>query len=193
MKQKIINAVGALGYSSLALQWFWSIATIGLSFFMSDYVQQLIIPEAPQNHPQQSQSLGFELPGAVEIIIIALSVGLAIAIVIYALVAVPRTIGYGGQSIVKKSTSFALPHISHHKKLSKKQQTRLSERITWSIKSLLVVVPAILLAVPPAPAIDMPRLVVVVAGLFFAGVSLLLFAVQFALARLWKIPYKKVW
>ena len=192
MKQATVNTLGALGYSSVIIQWFWSILTIGLAFFTSNLMQELFLPpKRPASDPPPSS---IELPGSLEIIITIVSVILALGIIVYALLAIPKAIGRGGQHLTRRSAKIAMPHLaSRQHSLSKKQRRRLYERVTWSIKLLLICIPLLLLMIPPAPALGLPHAVVASAGMLFGAASLVLFGIQYILVHHWRIPAKHVW
>ena len=191
MKQSTVNTFGALGYSSLLVQWVWTILAVGLSFFTSDTMQNVFLP--PKNAQASPQPQGFDLPTGIEIIIAIAAVIFALGVIVYAIVSVPRAIGRGGQRVTHKSAKAALPHITHHRPLSKKRKRRLLEQITWTIKAILAILPFVLLAIPPSPEIGLDHNVVVAAGLLLFAVTVVMFVIQFVLAKVWKIPSGQVW
>lgn len=191
MKQSTANAFGALGYSSAIVQWFWSILAISLPLFTNDTAKQFFLPQ--KDSSRQIEVPSITMPSQLETIIVVLSVTFAIGLTIYALIALPKTVGKGGKKITEKTAKATLPHVAHKKKLSKKQKRRLIERITWTVKLLMVLLPALALLIPPAAELGLPHAVVAGAGLIFASVSLISFGLQFALVKLWRIPSNQVW
>ncbi len=191
MKQSTVNTFGALGYSSLLVQWAWTILAVGLSFFTSDAMRNVFLP--PKNNHMPPQPRGFDLPTGIEIIIAITAVIFAFGVIIYAIVSVPRSIGRSGQRVTHKSAKVTLPHVTNHRPLSKKQKRRLLEQITWTIKAILAVLPAALLAIPPSIELGLDHAIVVVTGLLLFAVTVVMFVIQFVLAKVWKIPSGQVW
>src|SRR5690606_35162026 len=131
-------------------------------------------------------AMAFELPNSLELIITIASVIFAVGIIVYAIATVPRAIGRSGQKITRASATAVLPHFSQHRQMSKKQQRRLLEYITWSVKVILVLLPILLLVIPPSYGLGLSHTVVAITGVVFGMISLLLFLLQYLLARHWR-------
>lgn len=191
MKQATVNTFGALGYSSLVVQWLWTVLAVGLTLFTSDLFRQIFLPDQPVD--RQPPSIDISLPGPVESLILIAAVLFTLAITAYAIVAVPRSIGRSGQRITQASAKAAITYARPKSSMSRKRRRRLVERITWSIKLLALALPLALLAIPPSAALGLSHDIVFICGTALAACSLLLFAIQLMLAKLWRIPAKQVW
>lgn len=191
MKQATANTFGALGYSSIIIQWFWTLLTIGMPIMTSDFMKQLFLPSPPAKNPESMMT--FSLPSSVEIIIAVIAVVFSVGLCVYALLSVPSKIGRGGQRITAKSTAVIMPRIVEHKVVSKRQRRKLRDRINWTIKLLLVLAPIVLLLIPPDQSLGLSHSVVLMMGLIFSAASLGLFLSQLLLVKLWRIPSGQVW
>ena len=193
MKQPLVNTLGAFGYSSVLVQYLWTIITIGLPLLTSDMTKRVFLPQEPTEPAPTIDPIS--LPGFVEQIIVVASVIFAVAIILYAIVAVPRGIGRAGQRITRTSAQTVSTGVQRHRHqpMGKKHKRRLVSRFTWSFKYALAIIPLFLLIVPVDPSIGLEQAVVIVVGLVAGGFSLLWFTLQYSLARLWHIGARDIW
>lgn len=190
MKQSFANIFGALGYLSLVIQWLWMGLVIGAPFVASDFFKNLLLPETD---PTPTDSISMNVPEPIGIIFMVLAVIFALGVTIYAIVAVPSSIARTGQKATLKTAQVIVPRITHHKHVSKKREKTLIERITWSVKLLLTLVPVIALSVPPDDIVGLSHSVVVGVGLFCGAATVVWFSLEFAIAKLGKIEPRNVW
>lgn len=190
MKLHIANIFGTLGYVSVMFQWLWMLVVLATPILSNDFAAPLFLPS---ENSTPVQPIATEIPGPLAMIFMVLAVVFAISVSVYAVVAVPRTIGRSGQKVTKVSAQVVLPRITHHRKISKKRQKTLLERITWSIKLVVITIPVIALLLPVPAELGLERDVVVGFGLYCAVVSLLWFGLQFIFARLARLPNDRLW
>lgn len=190
MNLRIANSLGTLGYASVMFQWLWMTIVIATPLLSYEFAAPLFLP--PENSTPV-EPISADIPGPVAVIIMVLAVVFTITLIIYATIAVPRTIGHSGQKVTKVSAQVVLPHVTHRRKITKKQKKRLLERITWSIKLVLVAIPLVALLLPVSTDLGLERDVVIGFGLFCAAVSMLWFGLQFIYARLTGIPNDRLW
>ena len=192
MKQTFVNLIGVLGYMSLITQWLWATIIVVLPLINNEFFQNLFLPKASE--PSQSlPEIGFDPPEDVQILIAVLAVIFSLAMIIYALVSAPSMIGKTGKKITTTSAQKITPVIVKNKKITKKRQKKLSERLTWAVKFTLCIIPLLLLFIPVSHGYNLTTEVIVVSGVFMLAVSLFWFGLQYILARIWKIPTDLVW
>ncbi len=190
MKRTIVNTFGVFGYLSLIMQWLWSAVILATPLFSNEATRSIFLPE---HTVQPASTSSLELPEPLAWLFIVLAIVFSAAVIIYAVMAVPRTIGKTGRTITTKSAKVIVPHVTHHKHISKKREKALTERITWVVKLVLVIVPFLLLLVPPDSTLGLTHLVTLSVGGFCAVASLVWFATQYISARLAKIDARFVW
>ncbi|PID31280.1 hypothetical protein CR983_01890 [Candidatus Saccharibacteria bacterium] len=179
--QKITNIVGTLGYMSVVLQWMWCGATIVGPYLVGMGAAEWFLPSPTAT--SKSTSAAISMPGIVEWLILALAVVFALAVSLYAIYAVPKRIARAASRATTRTAKAALPHVTHHKPLSKARSRRLIGRIRWLLKAAAVVIALLITLLPPPVSLELDTTVVVSAGLFLALVSTVLFAAQYILAR----------
>lgn len=190
MKLHIANVFGTLGYVSVMFQWLWMLVVLATPILSSDFAAPLFLPS---ENSTPVQPLATDIPGPIATIFMVLAVAFAISVTIYAVVAVPRTIGRSGQKVTQVSAQVVLPRLTHHRKITKKRQKTLLERISWSIKLVLLAIPVIALLAPVSAELGLEREVVVGFGLYCALMSVLWFGLQFIFARLARLPNDRLW
>lgn len=192
MKQPLVNTFGAFGYSSVLVQYLWTIITIGMPILTHETTKQLFLPNEPAEPREPVDPI--VLPEFVEQLVIIGSIVFAIVIIVYAMIAVPRGIGRVGHAITKSTATKVAPKLHHHAQpVSKKRERRYISRFIWALKYTAATIPAALLFVPVDPSLGMEQNVVIVAGLIVYASSLLWFTLQATLARLWHIGARDVW
>lgn len=117
----------------------------------------------------------------------------ALALTVWALVKIPQSVGKTGKKITHRTTAFAVPLITHHKKLPPKKQTAISAIVILIIKMTLCLVPLVVTLLAPSPSELMPKENIVIIGAIFALLASIFFALQAASACLLKISYIKTW
>ena len=181
IKVKIVNMFGSLGYVFCFMQWLWAVL---LYFSVIQPVISSVVPEANEksyNVPQFSVAL----PSSMEMLFIAVVVVAMIALTVYVLIKLPAGIAKTSGEVAHKATATAVPVAMrvYHKKDTKKNRLMLTPRVLVIVKLLLIVIPAvastasILLETMP---ID--YMIVVAVGGMLAGITVVFFAVQYALS-----------
>lgn len=190
---RIVNIVGALGYTSVALQWLWLLVTLVFPALIISGASDYILPQQSAVEPQKSHIEGISLPPMLEIILIVAAVIFSIGICVYALYYVPKSIGVIGKKVSHGSAASVTHYATTHKKISKKQAQRLTIKVTWTVKAILVLAPVFALLLPVSGAVGLQQSHVAVIGLFCAFWSAIWFVVQLILARVYALPSQKVW
>lgn len=189
--RKIANIFGALGYLNVCFQWLWSFMPPLYLLVENDSFRRIVTPQ-PTSKPESTTS-GFELPGFVEIIIIIVAIIFTLCITIYALYVVPRTIGRAGQKAVQRTADVAIPAITHHHKISKKERSRLRLRITWGIKGVTILLPMVIAFFIPSTLVGLEQVVYLTVCVIMMCLSAIPFIIQFAIMRVAKISSDKIW
>lgn len=190
MKQSLANVFGALGYISLLLQWVWTALVIGTPIVASDFFKNAFLPKESS---VPAEALSMNVPEPIGIIFMFLAIIFAIGVTIYAVLAVPRNIARTGQRLTRSSAQVIIPHVTHHKHISEKRRKTLLERITWSIKIGLTILPAAALGFRPDEMIGLSHGVIIGVGLFCAVATVLWFGLQFIVAKVAKLDSRQIW
>jgi len=190
MRQRIVNTIGAFGYLSLILQWTWSLVTLGAPLVTSQSFQSMFLPHQ-SNAPVDR--LAINVPEPLGVVFSIVAVIFAVGITIYAIYAVPRGIGRSAHKATQTSAAMIIPHITHHRRISKKRQKRLVERITWTMKFTVALVPLALLVIPTTANLALNHSVVAAVGIYLGIWSLGWFGSQYLLTRIWNIDARDAW
>lgn len=176
----LANFFGALGYISVIIQWAWSLIVVAYPLLASGACT--IVAPPPATNTPEPLDLGAATP-FVTVIAVFVTLLVMIATVIF-VAKLPKTIGKSGARATHTVAHKLTPHISHSRKLTKKQRRTISYRIVLIIKLCIIVTPLVLLGF--AHAISTLSLEIIwTVAIFCAVCSLVYFAVQqlVALAR----------
>jgi hypothetical protein len=185
----VVNIFGGLFYLLCLMLWLWSVLP---------YLPKLISlatklqPVAEQ--PRVVHATNIQLPTVPSVIIMSVVVIAILAITAYVLVKLPVTIGRTGKKLTKGASEYLVPVISHHAKLTPKKRQRLAVRVSIDLKLALCTLPVVVAALSvttTAPSISYDLVMLVAAVL--ALVSLMLFMVQLALAKMLHVPLQDLW
>lgn len=190
--RKIANFFGAFGYVNISFQWLWCLLPLLLALVDNDTVQRLIFPAQPVSSTP-TPTTGFALPSFVEIIIMIVAVVFALALTIYAMYLIPKSIGKTGQRITQKSATAVIPLITHKRKLSNKKRAKLQLQVSWSLKLALVLLPAFISLVVQPHRLQLDHTVFLAMGLAMMAWSLVLFGIQFGIMKIAKLDPKNIW
>lgn len=185
-REKLANCCGVVGYSFGTLTWVWSLLFY-FNFFLSLKIFETNTPATPTPPPTPTSPFNPTL----SLILVALITILILGLTIYALFKIPQMIGRSSQEAIKKATKLTIPLLAslHKKKLSKKQQFKLTLGVTVALKALLFLIPlslifaSQLLKEQPEISLELRALI----GFFLAFWGLLGFLVQYSLAYLFKV------
>jgi hypothetical protein len=174
--QIIYRILLTLAYTSCMLQWLW-LAIIAIPPLLeSGSLDSLIV------QPNQSQTVS--LPTIESSPLLLLTIGLITAIVltvsVIVLVRIPKVIVESGEYLIRRSTSTAMPLITHRKKLPAKRQKTLSRRIRLTIQLLLVLFPLLICMLLPAYK-EISQSIIIMIALWLAFVSAASFLTAWAL------------
>jgi heme/copper-type cytochrome/quinol oxidase subunit 4 len=184
-----VNALGALGYLSLFVQWLWSIIMIGYPSLEDGSLTHFLQPS--------STSDAIRLPDMVIPMAVALPFTIIVTVVVVvatliAFFSLPRTIGKGGATVTHKAAKVSTDYAARHHHIKKSEKKRLDTRIIALLKITLSFV-AFILVILPHPATPLEyRLVVLVGALEFAA-TLIYFAGQYLVARIRQVDPTTVW
>lgn len=192
MKRRIVNALGAIGYLFLLMQWMWLVITVLLPIAMQPGVRDLFLPNTEPRVERAAEPRD-PLPQPVQMIMFGVAILFSVGVIIYAIVAVPQAVGRGGQRVTQTVAKRAVPTITHHQPITKQRERTLIERITWTLKTVAIAIPLVLLAIPPGDVIDLPHAVAAVFGIAVGVGSIAAFGLQLLLAKIWRIDSRFVW
>ncbi len=178
---------------SVLVQWLWSLIPVVYPLTKNQAINDFFMPHGCGDQTVSTPAENIVLSEGANIVLIILAVVFAISVIVYVIVAVPRAIGRAGQKITQKSAATIIPSITHHKKISQKKRRQLTRRITWSIKSVLVFLPALMLMLPIPPEVKLTDLQFKAAGLVLLVFSLVMFLTQYVIARLARLKSEKIW
>lgn len=190
MYQQVANVFGALGYTSLAIQWGWGVITLGAPLMNSPQVQSLLLPDSES---PAVEAASVTVPDPIGVLFMILAVVFAVSVTVYALVAVPRAVARTGQRATHTMAIKIAPRVVHQKKMTKKRQKTIIERLTWSIKLVLIMIPVLALMIPVAASLGLDQSVVIGFGVFCAAATTLWFGLQFITAKIGRVDSSKVW
>lgn len=145
---------------------------------------------------RQAPSFNFEMPGPLEIIIVAIVTAIMVAVTIYAIVKMPLSVVKTGNKITHTAAKTAAPMVikAQHKKDTKKARTMLTPRLVLAAKAFLVAAPMGLTAgagLLEEQPIDYFIALVVAGGL--AVLAGAFFAFQYALAFAFRVKTSNLW
>lgn len=186
-----LNILGFLGYFSCLLQW----ALLLLPFLpgmLDSGVFRTFMPSGPSETVVSAPSPPV-LPNWLVFIVVAAIVLAVVAATVMALARLPRAIGQAGQSFTRTAAEHVIPLVTHHATLPEKKRRALTARIVFNIKLAVLALPLIIALVVPLPDASISRQLLLVVVALAAGWSLLLFCVQAACARMFKVSLDRLW
>lgn len=188
-KRSIANTFGAFGYFFCFLQWFWAV------LLYSSVIQSIILLIAPSadSHIEQPAKPVFALPNSVEVIILAVVVVAMIIVTVYVLMKIPASIVKTGNNVVHKTAETMTPLVikAQHKKDTKKFRAKIAAELMPIIKLLLVAIPVGLTygsSLVEKQSISYSIALILGSGL--ACLSVIFFAIQYALAGVFHVKLK---
>ncbi len=190
---RFANAFGALGYISCLVQWMWMLAVAVFPRINASELRHLFVPAAPAAQPVAP--VATTLPPVVQTIVLVATVVFSLAVITYAIVSIPRVVGRAGSKLTHQTAEIAVEHVARtsSKKLPPKRKKTWLERITWSIKLGLLLLPFLLLYLPLPPESPLSRDVTAAFGGFCAVMTLLWFLAQYFVAKLARLDPRNVW
>ncbi len=185
----VANTFGALGYASVFVQWAWMIIVVGYPFFASD--MPILFPEeSPRITPEQVPVVS--MPSVVTIAVSLLITVVMLVISAIVLAKLPRSVGKSGASITQGTAKAIIPTLTHHKKIPKAKQRRLTFTISTIIKTIAVVVPlCVVICAPEIP--ELGSYLAMVIALFCASMSALYFGVQLITTIALRLSRETIW
>lgn len=161
-----------LSYVFTALLWLW-LAVLLLPLLERSGTLELLVPVT---HQPTHTTVTAEPASPFLLLVAAFITAFMIIISIIALWRLPKNLAKAGSDVSHTVAEAVLPAITHHKKLPKKRQRVISQRIKLYVRLALITLPFIaVLFCPPVEELDAPLAPLVAAGLaFVAIVSLLL-------------------
>lgn len=189
---KLANIFGTFGYLSVVVQWFWFVAVIILPYLQESSLKTIFLPQ--QGAIPSTVTTNLDFPPFIQIIIAGAAIIFTLAITLYAIYMVPRSIGKAGKKLTQTSAHVVTTRIKHHHKpLSAPRRKRIYEYLTWSVKTLLLIVPCLLLLLPAQYTLPIPHEAILIIGVFCAGMSLLWFGLQYIISRISRSDAREIW
>ncbi len=192
MKYRFVNALGALGYGSLLIQWLWTIVTLVLPLIItSDLLSRVFLPSEPTSQLPTTPTTA--TPGVFDIAVAIGAVIFALGACVFAIYLAPRGVGKTGQKLSHKGAAVVVSHLPHKTPLSLQKQKSLIERVTWFVKIVAALLPLGLLLIPVSNTLGLTQSMVQVIGVFCAVMTLCWFGAQYLLAKAFKLPNRIIW
>lgn len=193
IKRGITNFFGSLGYLLCFLQWFWAIM---LYFSVIQSVAILFVPSRADRHAAQTPHLTFTPPSSLETAILVVVVIIMVAITLYALVMVPKSIVKTSNKVVHKTAESmaAIVIRAQHKEDTKKIRLKLTVELILLIKFLLIVIPlAFITASGLLKEQPLAYSVTLTIGCSLAGLCIVSFAAQYMFAHWLSVKKSDLW
>jgi len=180
-RARVANFFGALGYFSILMQWMWAIIIIAYPMLTN--------PNIFQNHstaPIARPMVALSLPPIVSLIIICV-ITLAMLVLTFAIVVtMPKTLSSNVAHVAQITTDAITPLVANTPKQSKKRKA-FSARVMIGVKASLWIAPLLAVYFAPHNA-PIPYDAVSATALFCAAATGVYFALQYAIAVIFKLP-----
>ena len=186
----LVNVLGFFGYTSCLLQWLWAGVLLLPLVLRNENVKLFIMPK-PSENPQRVVPSFDESSIALTVIAVIVTV-IVMGLTLFVLLRLPIKFITASKRAVDTTAKAALPIVTHHKPLPAKKKQVISLQLRMYVKLLLCVIPVGLLAITFVVDVDLDRAIVVVVGLFLAIGSLVWFGLEYAAAKLLKVPLMKI-
>lgn len=184
-KQKrtwLVNALGGIGYFTIALQWFWALIILGYPLFL-----QLSTSRPDTSSAPQMPTLELNLPTEVSIGITIIITVIMVVVAIISLILMPKALSSTTKKVTLTATDALIPVVTQHKKVSAKRRRILTYKMRLGLKVALWLIPFLAIYLAPRHTPLAFEIVTVIAW-FLAGVTLLNFCLQYMLAYVLRIP-----
>lgn len=188
----LLNALGFLAYLSCLFQW----ALVVLPFLpglLDSDVFHTFMPSGPPSEVVVYAPSPQAFPNWLVFTLVAVIVLAVVVVTVRALARLPRAVGHAGQSFTRTAAEHVIPLVTHHATLPEKKRRALTARIVFDIKLVLLALPLIIVLVVPLPDTSISRQLLMVVVAVAAAWSLLLFCLQAACARLFKVSLDRLW
>ena len=193
LKTKISNLFGAFGYLSCSLQWLWAVllyfSLINALFLFVKSNDAVEVVDKAQVIASPSSDISVLIFSAIIIVVM-------LVLTIYVIIRIPSTIVKTSKKVVNETAEGLTPLLLkvQHKKDTKKRHLKLSSRLIFVIKVTLIIAPLILSFLSRLLSQQMvDYFVAVVISLWLAGFSIVLFCLQYLLAKLFAIRMRDLW
>lgn len=192
IKPKIANFIGAFGYLFCFLQWFWAVILYSGYFKpVAEFLNHNDVSTIPAPIVPVQPMSGLPLTVATVIIVTAM-----IIFTVYIMFKMPSIILKSSKNVVHETAETAAPIVAKftHKKETKKLHIKLTARLVVAIKAGLIILAILAMALSKLvekPVFDYK--IVIIIGLWLAGCSIVLFAIQYLIAKLLKVDISKLW
>ncbi len=195
IRPKVANFIGAFGYLFCFLQWLWVVILYSGYFesFSNLLLNQIDTESISKPITPTVTSSISGMPLTVMAIII---ISVMIIFTIYVIFKMPSIILNSSKNIVHETAETAAPIVAKiaHKKETKKVHIKLTTRLVIAVKAGLIVLA--ILAMALSKFVEKPVFnyeIVIIIGLWLAGCSIILFAIQYLIARILRVDVSKLW
>lgn len=186
-KRKLTNLFGGLGYLSVLFQWLFVAVLVLPVFLESETYVNILEPTTPVEQPVSEPAV---LTGGIWVFVTFAIALVFIALTVILLLKIPASIAKTGHDITEKSAKSITPIVIKNRKLKPSEQTKLTARLVKLIKLLLVTVPVALVCLTYFTGATLDIYSAIFVGCLLAILSLVLFSVQYLLAKLFKLQPK---
>lgn len=182
----LVNSLGGLFYLFALLQWLWATLPY-LPGFIS--LATKLQPVAPHPHVL-TQTTNTPSPSLFMILLAGAIVVGMLAVTAYVLVKLPMTIGRTGEKITKNASSYLVPVVSRHAKLTPKKRLQLASRMVIMMKLALCILPMIVVGLSFNMTLSISYDITIIVSAFLTAITLLLLGAQLLLAKVLQVPIK---
>lgn len=187
----VANTFGAFGYISCLIQWMLVFVVLVLPLLANDTFRNFFLPTHSSPSAPAAQ---LNLPPFLQSVLLVGAIVFSLGIIVYAIVSIPRTVGRTGRKVTHIAADIAVTRvIQPHAPMDKKQQKTLIERITWSIKLIMLALPLLLLLIPTTPRYGVTYEHLLLLGVYCASMTLIWFTLQYIVVHAVKLKPHDVW
>jgi len=193
-KKGFANFFGAIGYFFVALQWAWSAMLYsGLLVSFAQYIKPNVTQQsAPVIHVVATG----QTTSSFLTIFVAIVVIIVFILTIYVFVKMPSTTANVTKKIVHQTAEYTTPLVLsvQHQTDTKVNHSKIKQKLIIVMKVAMVIIPLILAACSvylETQKID--YYVAVFASLWLASFSVVLFGIQYLIARFFSLRLRDLW
>ena len=194
LKKTTVNFFGMIGYFFCSLQWFWAVLLyfsliLDVSQFVISNANNQIVDEAIDIAPVAASAS----PSVFTVIITIVIVIIMSALTIYILYKIPSVMAKTSEKVVYKTANQIAPVILQvqHKKYNEKNKLKLTPKIILVMKFALIIIPVV--ATFASKTLEYQLIgcdTAIFIGLWLAGISLVLFSLQYLVGMLLHVKAK---
>lgn len=184
------NFFGSVGYLSIISQWLWTIALLLPLLLKNGSFKQLVLPNKAA--PTQTPGPVFDENSFIMIAVAVIVTALVLIVTVVILIKLPLALIRTSKKSVDTVVETIIPTITHHKPVSKEKKAILSVKVRIYIKLFVCIVPITPLIFVGSDAIGLDQAIALLIGAALALGTVFWFTLQYASAKLLKLPLEKL-